>query len=95
MSAQTQPTPKPRQPNLFDGPADRYLSVARVCDKLSRKKSWLYKTLKTDPTFPRILRLGSRPLIVESELDAWVLLQAASAPTARKPQTAFRRKDSQ
>ncbi len=75
--------------HVISNPAPRYLSIVRVLDKLSRKKSWLYKTLKTDPTFPRVLRLGSRPLIIESELDAWVQLQSASAPAARKPRTGF------
>jgi predicted DNA-binding transcriptional regulator AlpA len=57
----------------FNGaPGKRYLSFARVCDKLSRKKSWLYDKIKTDPTFPEVIHIAGRPALVESSIDAWV-----------------------
>jgi predicted DNA-binding transcriptional regulator AlpA len=53
-------------------PGARFLSIARVCDKLSRKKSWLYAQVEKDPTFPRPLRINSRQVFVEQDIDAWV-----------------------
>ncbi len=54
-------------------PGARYLSIARVCDKLSRKKTWLYDQIKRDPTFPRPLRINSRQVFVEQAIDQWVV----------------------
>ena len=60
--------------NIASG--ERYLSIARVCDKLSRKKSWLYDKIKTDPNFPQSLRLGSWQVFKESQIDDWVTTRA-------------------
>lgn len=54
-------------------PGMRYLSISRVCDKLSRKKTWLYDQVKNDPTFPRPLRINGRQVFIEQDLDAWVM----------------------
>ncbi len=59
---------------------ERYLSIARVCDKFSRKKSWLYHAVANDPTFPKPLRIGSWQVFPESQLDAWVLQNTANVP---------------
>jgi predicted DNA-binding transcriptional regulator AlpA len=59
-------------------PGTRYLSIARVCDKLSRRKTWLYDQVKKDPTFPRPLRINSRQVFAEPEVDAWVMNQRAT-----------------
>ncbi len=93
MEAQAQTTFTKKTLSSIGPPSERYLSIARICDKLSRKKSWVYDKLKNDPTFPRPIRLGSWPVLVESRIDEWVLLQAASAPPARKPHMRFGRKD--
>ncbi len=79
-------------------PGKRYLSFARVCDKLSKKKSWLYNRIKSDPTFPEVIYIAGRPALVESSIDAWVEQennravdlasrdqQLASARAARRP----------
>lgn len=58
---------------LNQQPGARYLSIARVCDKLSRKKTWLYDQVKKDPTFPRPLRINGRQAFVEQDIDAWVM----------------------
>jgi predicted DNA-binding transcriptional regulator AlpA len=60
-------------------PGARYLSPARVCDKLSRKKSWLYDRMKNDSSFPQPIRLGAWNVFVESQIDEWVITQAQSA----------------
>jgi predicted DNA-binding transcriptional regulator AlpA len=64
-----------------------YLNVARVCNKFSRKKSWLYELVKDDPTFPKPLRLGVSQVWIESQLDQWMLMQSAAykPPQPRKP----------
>jgi predicted DNA-binding transcriptional regulator AlpA len=52
------------------------LSPKQTYSKFSRKKSWLWDRLKSDPTFPRPLYLGPRaPVFLEHELDAWLDLQ--------------------
>jgi predicted DNA-binding transcriptional regulator AlpA len=63
-------------------PSARYLSIARVCDKLSRKKSWTYDRIKNDPTFPRPIHLGKRKAFIESQVDAWVEQQDKHAESA-------------
>ena len=51
----------------------RGLSPKKVCEKLSRKKSWLWQRLKTDPDFPRPVYLSpGAPLFFEHELDAYL-----------------------
>jgi predicted DNA-binding transcriptional regulator AlpA len=69
----------------------RYLTIALVCDKLSHQKSWLYNKVKTDPTFPRPVMLGSRQVFIESQIDEWVMEQAA-AQQQRHPRTEFCRR---
>jgi len=91
MHSQTQPTFTKKTLSSLGPPTERYLSIARVCDKLSRRKSWVYDKLKNDPTFPRPIRLGSWPVLVESQIDEWMLLQVASAPPAREPRAGFAR----
>jgi len=67
---------------------ERYLSVARVCDKFSRKKSWLYATLATDKNFPRPLRVNNWMVFPESQLDAWIIASTKGA-TPQKPTVEF------
>ena len=73
-------------------PTERYLSIARVCDKFSRAKSWLYYTMKNDPTFPKPIRLGTWPVFKESELEAWLVLQAQRPQPAPQERGKFSRK---
>lgn len=65
-------------------PRERYLSISRVGDKLSRRKSFIYERIKRDPSFPKPIRLDGRPLFRESEIDAWVLSKDTSQKTASK-----------
>ncbi|MDM7942453.1 MAG: hypothetical protein QUV35_07475 [Hydrogenophaga sp.] len=53
-------------------PGTRYLSIPRLCDKLSRRKTWVYDLLQQDPTFPRPIRINNRSLFDEQAVDAWV-----------------------
>jgi predicted DNA-binding transcriptional regulator AlpA len=62
--------------------SNRYLSIPRVCDKLSRKKTWVYDRVKNDPTFPRPLKLGAWQVFIESQIDEWVMLQAQQRQAA-------------
>lgn len=66
-------------------PGLRYLTVARVCDKLSRKKSWVYDKWARDPTFPRPVRLGKWPVFIESQIDDWVANHAAQSTRDEPP----------
>ncbi len=60
-------------------PSARYLSIPRVCDKLSRRKTWLYDQMRNDPSFPRPLRINGRQVFLEHEIDRWVLAQTQEA----------------
>lgn len=62
----------------MDDKLTRYLSIPRVCDKLSRKKSWVYDRAKNDPTFPKSLSFCGRRVFVEADIDKWVALQTAA-----------------
>ena len=55
------------------------LSPKEAHQKLARKKSWLWEKLKSDPEFPRPVYLGSRPVFLEHELDAWLTRQALNS----------------
>ena len=66
-------------------PSTRYLSIARLCEKLPRKKSWIYERIKNDPTFPRAVPLGHGRCWKEHEIDAWIMGQAQNAAPARRP----------
>jgi len=65
--------------SLNAAPGNRYLSIQRVCDKLSRQKTWLYDQVKNDPTFPRPLRINGRQVFVEQQIDNWVMGQPEGA----------------
>lgn len=50
------------------------LAPRSVCEKFDRRKSWLWDTLKSDPSFPRPRYLSpGAPVFLESELDEWLL----------------------
>jgi predicted DNA-binding transcriptional regulator AlpA len=53
----------------------RYLSIQRLLDKLSRKKTWLYDRMASDPTFPKFVRIGARRAFRESEIEQWINAQ--------------------
>ena len=57
------------------------LTPKQVCDKLSRRKSWLWQRLKNDPNFPRPVYFGpSAPVFIEADLDEWLERLYRSAP---------------
>jgi prophage regulatory protein len=64
--------------------AIKTLAPRGVCEKFSRKKSWLWDRLKNDPEFPKPIYLGpGAPVFIESELDEY-LLSRARAPTIQR-----------
>jgi len=66
-------------------PGDRYLSVKLLCDKLTRKRTWIYKQMAEDPTFPRARYIGKSPRFPESEVDMWVLLKSERSAELGRP----------
>jgi predicted DNA-binding transcriptional regulator AlpA len=57
-------------------PEVRCLSSAQVMEKLARKKSWLWSQLKTNPAFPKPIRLpgaAGRPVWLERDIDEFVM----------------------
>ena len=71
--------------NIDTVAAVRYLSPARVCEKFSRKRTWLYEQSRNDPTFPKFLRLGKGPVWREHELDEWIVAHSAALVAAAMP----------
>lgn len=56
----------------------RYLTIAGVAEKFSRKKGWVYSISRRDKTFPAPLRLGESRIWKDHELDEWVEARSAS-----------------
>jgi predicted DNA-binding transcriptional regulator AlpA len=58
-----------------DRSAINCLSAAKVMEKLSRKKSWFWQQVRTNPQFPQPVRLPgtSRPVWLESDIDEFVM----------------------
>ena len=49
------------------------LSPKKACEKLSRKKSWLWNRVKIDPEFPKPIYLSpGAPIFLEHELDSYL-----------------------
>jgi predicted DNA-binding transcriptional regulator AlpA len=58
------------------------LSTNQVLEIVGRRRTWLYDTLKSDPTFPRPFTLGanSRQMrFYESEIRAWIESQRVAS----------------
>lgn len=59
------------------------LTPKRACEKLGRKKSWLWDRVKTDPEFPKPVYYGPKaPIFIDAELDAWLMAQAEKSRKA-------------
>ena len=63
-------------------PGAKCLSPKKTHDKFDRQKSWLWAKVKSDPMFPKPLYIGSRPVFLEHELDAWLARQAQQRQAA-------------
>jgi prophage regulatory protein len=51
----------------------RCLSPKKACEKLDRRKSWLWDRVKNDPGFPKPIYLSAgSPVFLEHELDAYI-----------------------
>ena len=49
------------------------LTPRQACEKLARRKSWLWDRIKSDPTFPRPIYLSSKgPVLIEQDIDEWL-----------------------
>lgn len=51
---------------------DRLLALDAVCHAISLGKSSLYDLMKTDPTFPRPVKIGARSRWSEAKLLDWI-----------------------
>jgi predicted DNA-binding transcriptional regulator AlpA len=54
---------------------DRYLSIKRLGDKLSRGRTWIFDTVRDDPSFPRPFVVNNRKLFSEAAVDAWIRIK--------------------
>lgn len=57
--------------------SNRLISIPMTCDKTRRSKSALYDHLnpyspRFDPDFPKPVKVGTRTLFVEAEIDAYI-----------------------
>lgn len=52
------------------------LKPANARKKLDRGNSWLWDRVKNDPDFPKPIYLGTSPVFLEHEIDAWLADQA-------------------
>lgn len=54
-------------------PGSKVLTPRLACQKLSKKKSWLWDRVRNDPRFPKPIYTSPRsPLFIEAELDAYI-----------------------
>lgn len=73
-------------------PGTRYLSAAKVCEKVGRKSTWLYRTMADDKSFPKPIRMGLSPVWIESDIDRWVIGQARTNPRSAGSRHYFKKK---
>lgn len=64
-------------------PGARCLTPEQTWAKFARKHAWGWDRLKQDPTFPRPIYIGKRPVFIEQELDLWLQAQA-NVPSAQR-----------
>ncbi len=57
------------------------IDIDQVSELLGVSRTWVEKTLRSDPTFPRPFRLGARRHIKLSDLQMWVDQKARAAWT--------------
>ncbi len=55
------------------------VDIDQVSELLGVSRTWVEKTLRSDPTFPRPFRLGARRHIKLSDLQMWVDQKARAA----------------
>lgn len=61
-------------------PGARCLTPKRTCEKLDRKKSWLWDRVKNDANFPKPGYYSPRsPFFLEHELDEYIARQVESS----------------
>lgn len=47
------------------------IDVSSACTKIGVSRTKLYNLMAKDPSFPKCVRIGSRVLLVEAELERW------------------------
>jgi prophage regulatory protein len=66
---------------------NRILRYSDLETQLGMNRVTIWRRTRTDPTFPRPIRLGNslatRPSVFAEEVEAWIALQAATARVER------------
>ncbi len=64
-------------------PGAKCLTPKGACEKLGRRKSWLWDRVKNDPEFPKPIYYAAKaPVFVDAHLELWL---AAQAQRSRQP----------
>jgi len=59
------------------------LTPQSVCEKLNRKRSWLFARVKNDPDFPKPIYFSPKALVfLDVEINAWLSAQAVKSGRA-------------
>jgi predicted DNA-binding transcriptional regulator AlpA len=59
------------------------LTYRRAREELDCQKTKFFHLMKTDPSFPRPIRVGGAPRIIKSELDHWLSARREERDAAR------------
>jgi predicted DNA-binding transcriptional regulator AlpA len=55
----------------------RLVSIKEACGLTNMSRATLWNRRRNDPTFPRLVEIGSRKSFVSTELQAWIRRQIA------------------
>jgi predicted DNA-binding transcriptional regulator AlpA len=55
------------------------VDIEQICELLHVSRSWIYKMIKADKTFPRLFKIGARQHAKLSDLQSWVEQRARAA----------------
>ena len=55
------------------------VDIEQVCDLLGVSRTWIYKMIHNDKTFPKLFKLGARQHMKLDDLRNWVEQRARAA----------------
>jgi excisionase family DNA binding protein len=55
------------------------VDIEQVCDLLGVSRTWIYKMIRSDKTFPKLFKLGARQHMKLDDLRNWVEQRARAA----------------